>query len=505
MQQRKLNQVRLIILISLFLKLSIHIIATCHSGYHGDELLHIEAGRHLSFGYMDFPPFIGFVSWIQNLFESDSIFIHHLFNYLNSLIITLLIGLITIKLGGGTVALLISQSAVIFSPGLAASQYLFLPTAFEQMFWLLTIYVLIEFSRTRNYKLLLIISTIAAIGFLNKYSIVFLLAGICISVLIIDREILSNKLSWVAVLIFLVIILPNLVWQLLHQFPIFHHMSELYKTQLDKQSIFTELFTTVISLNPLTFVLWIPLLAAPFLKRFKTVLLPLLTLSISFLLLILSKGKSYYFFPILLSIIPFGAVYVEHKVQSIRWIGFSYLSLLIAVGILILPFGVPILKIDDFTRIYNLKPNSDNKIPIVFENYYSTKNWNRILNSVKQTQNRLNINERKNCLVWGRHYSLAGGINLLGSKLQLPHAFSFHSSFYSWVPDFNKEITIIAISESNLEQEYWQQYFESVEEIDVIDNHFASDKNWYNYRVFLCKKIRYNSDELKRIFKDQIF
>lgn len=506
MKYKTLRKEYFVIFVAILVKLTFQLLATAHSGYHGDELLHIEAGKHLAFGYMDFPPFIGILSWVQNLFHTDSLYIHHLFNYLNSALIILFCGLLTIRLGGGVIALLLTEATIIFSPGFAASQYLYLPTAFEQLFWILIIYCVVEFCFSQNTKLFLAIALVAAFGFLNKYSIVFLFSGFTVSILLFKRELILKKIIWVSVFLFAILILPNLLWQFENDFPIFHHMTELYKTQLNKQSFASELVTIVLSLNPFSFIFWFTaLFIIPFLKKFKTVKLPLFTLLFSFLFLMLSKGKSYYFFPIVLPLIPFGTVLFEQLIRQRIWIGYSYLCLFIVFGMYILPHGIPLVKLDRYIEIYNLRPNNDNKIPLTFENYYSKDNWDKILVSVSKTYNKLSEEERKHCYIWSRHYSMAGGINLMGEKYNLPHAISFHSSFYSWVPDFDKKINVIAISEANLKKTYWEQYFGKVEEIEVIDNHYASEKNWYNYRIFFCSDIKYNSDELKQLFKKQIF
>lgn len=502
----KLKTEHSIILFAIVVKLVLQLTATAHSGYHGDELLHIEAGKHLAFGYMDFPPFIGLLAWIQNLFHSDSLFINHLFNYINAILIILFCGLITIQLGGRVLAVLITESAILFSPGFGVSQYLFLPTAFEQLFWVLIIYFTIEFCNTQNTKYLIYISLFSAIGFLNKYSIVFLFAGFVFSVLLFRRDLLRKRMSWVALLFFMILILPNLLWQMNNGFPVLHHMSVLYETQLDKQSFVNELTALIMYLNPVTLIIWLSaLLIVPFNSKFKTVKLPVFTLLFSCLFLMLSKGKSYYFFPIILTLIPFGAVYSEQLIHTKKWIGYGYMFLLISLGIYLLPHGIPLLTLEKYIETYDLKPNNDDKIPLPFENFYSNKNWDRILQSVSHTYKALSSEDRKQCYVWGRHYSMAGGINLMGSKYNLPEAFSFHSSFYSWVPNFDKNIVVIAISESNLKRSFWEQYFNTVEEVDVIENRYASEKSWYNYRIFTCRDIKYNSKELKHLFKDQIF
>lgn len=495
-----------IILIAIVIKLFLQLLASANSGYHGDEVLHIEAGKHLAFGYMDFPPFIGLISWCQNLFHSDSIYINHLFNYLSSGLILLVCGLITMRLGGGTLAVLITESALLFSPGFGVSQYLFLPTAFEQLFWVLIIYYLIQLSTTKNLKYLVYISLFAAIGFLNKYSIAFLFAGLVLSMFLFKREMLTKRVTWLSALLFIVIISPNLFWQFANDFPILHHMSELYETQLNQQSFQTELTTLIIFVNPFSLVIWFTaLIIVPFHSKFSELRLATFTLLFSSILLLLSKGKSYYFFPIILPLIAIGAVFLEQLCKNKKWIGYGYLSILIAYGIYLLPHGIPLLKLDKYISTYALKPNSDNKIALNFENYYAKENWERILKAVANNYHSMSNEEQQHCFVWGRHYSMAGNINLLGKKYNLPAAFSLHSSYFTWVPDFDKNIIVIAISESNLRQEFWKQYFENVEEVDVIENHYASDKSWYNYRIFICRKIKYNSAELKQLFSTKVF
>ncbi|MBC7493419.1 MAG: hypothetical protein H7221_00320, partial [Flavobacterium sp.] len=75
------KQNKLIIAFFCIIKLTLHLIADYHSGFQGDELLHIDTGKHLAFGYMEFPPLIGVLAFIQNIFNSNSPYIHHLFSH----------------------------------------------------------------------------------------------------------------------------------------------------------------------------------------------------------------------------------------------------------------------------------------------------------------------------------------------------------------------------------------------------------------------------------------
>lgn len=109
--------------------------------------------------------------------------------------------------------------------------------------------------------------------------------------------------------------------------------------------------------------------------------------------------------------------------------------------------------------------------------------------------------EQEKCFILGRHYSMAGAMNLLGKKYGLPQAFSLHSSF-EWMPEFDKGAVIIAIGESNWLEQHWSEYFKYVEEIGIVENKYASKESEYNYRIFLCKGLKYNSVEFKRFIEN---
>jgi len=488
------------------INLALHLIADCHSCFHGDELLHIEAGKHLAFGYMDFPPMIGFLAFILNLFQSDSIFIYHLLNNIATAFIFIICGLITIQLGGKWLAVLLTLSCILFAPGLSASHALFLPDVFDQLAWIVCIWLLVKYSYSPQNKYLIYLGIFAAFGFLTKYSITFLVGGLVLSVLIFQFNTLKKKALWISALLFLIIVSPNIAWQINNGLPVFHHFSKLYETQLDKNSQVHELKSLFLYLNPFTSIIWLSgLIITPFVVQFKKYRLTIFTLLFAFLLLFIAKGKTYYYFPIILGLLPLGTVLFEQLLHKQKWILVSYLILVCSSGIYLLPHGIPILPLDEYIKIYHFKKNSNNKIPLPFENYYSAEIWNQMLEKVDSTYKNLPVAEQKNCLIWGRHYSQAGGINLLGKKYGLPHEFSFHSSFYCWVPNFSTNISIIAISDANLKKDYWLQYFNEVKEICTIENQYASDYKWYCQHLFLCRKLKYNSDELKALFKNEIF
>lgn len=100
------SRTKIVILAFCIVKLALHLIADSHSGFQGDELLHIETGHNLAFGFMEFPPLIGLLAFIQNMFQSESVFVHHIFPHIAALLILIFVSKITVELGGKTKAVI---------------------------------------------------------------------------------------------------------------------------------------------------------------------------------------------------------------------------------------------------------------------------------------------------------------------------------------------------------------------------------------------------------------
>ena len=176
---KKLNkQTRLTIFIFCIAKLTLHLIADYHSGFQGDELLHIQTGNHLAFGYMEFPPMMGLLAFIQNLFHSHSVFVYHIFPHIAMLLIIIYVGKITVELGGKSIAVFIALFCLLVAPGFEDSQQTFGPVVFSQLFWVLCFYQLTRFIKYGEQKYLWYLTIFISLFFLTKYSALFFCFGL---------------------------------------------------------------------------------------------------------------------------------------------------------------------------------------------------------------------------------------------------------------------------------------------------------------------------------------
>ncbi len=502
------RQTKLIVLFFCIIKLILHVIADSHSGFQGDELLHIETGKHLAFGYMEFPFLISLIALIQNLFQSHSVFVHHLFSHIAAILILIYIAKTTLELGGKSKAVFLVLLAIIIAPGFGRSQQLFQPVVFSQLFWVLGFYQLVRFTKYLDSKSLWYLTLFCILGFLMKYDSIFFLFGLS-SLLLFKRTrtvLIKNKF-WFNILVFLLCIAPNLIWQYLNDFPLFQMTNRLYETQLDKISRLDNLSGLFMAVNPIvSLLLVIPALFYLFKSKEKRTNILSIAIGLSFLALLFKNGKSYYFFPIILTIIPFGAIFWEQKViVKRRWIMYP-VSFLIIAGVILIPFGMPVYSFNRYLdKVYphEEKEIEGGKYGVKYDEYYTHEKWTTTMKELKSVYDSLSDDEKQDCLIWGKHYAQAGAVNLFGASYTIPKAFSYHGSFYSWTPKGQMPNTIVALSYQV--GDFFDLYFEEVKLVKTIYNPYADNDEELYQKIYICKKPRQDFDKMKALFKTRIF
>ena len=182
--------------------------------------------------------------------------------------------------------------------------------------------------------------------------------------------------------------------------------------------------------------------------------------------------------------------------------------ILIVSAVLYLPFSLPLTSLQSYLKHEYKYEKVDVKGGkyAVREERYSRQKWEETLNELKKIYDSLPQNEQRGCLIWGKHYGQAGGIALFRKKHQIPPAFSYHGSFYSWAPTGEMPATIIAIRSSTAEgKDFFEPYFEEVIPVKSIYNPYANREEKLWQTIFICKQPKQNFDALKQAFKNRIF
>jgi hypothetical protein len=490
----------IITLLLICAKIIIYIISDVQSGYHWDELLHIEAGNHLALGYADFPPMIGILAWIQNLIQSESLFVNRFFIHLSGIATMLLTTMIVTKLGGKWKAVLIALLCILVSPLFGASHMLFLPVGFSQFFHLLAAYYLISYYQEKEDRYLYLSAISVGLGFLTKYLIGFFILSLGTCVILFDRALLGKKAFWKAVVLFVLIISPNLLWQIIHGFPVLGHFNALMNTDLNTSNLWDEIALIIKYFNPVILIIsFVGLLLTAFHKSSNLLKLIGYALILQLLLILIANGKFYYIAPVILTGIGFGAVWMERWVSAQNWILVSIILVILVSGVVLLPHGVPFFTPEKYVKLYKVPETEDGRTPIFFDQFHTRALWPKVLNGLRETIENLPDEEQTNCVIWGKHYGYTGIADLYREEYGFPTAISHMGCYHDWMPALDTSSVYITTGEINLTPAFWYQFFDSVEEIMLIKNKYSLDYQNSGIRIYVCRGLKYNRDEIKGI------
>ncbi len=502
------KQIKRIIFAFCIIKLALHLIADMNSGFQGDELLHIETGNHLAFGFMEFPPLIGIIAFIQNLFQSNAVFIHHIFSHISAILILIFISKIIVELGGKAKAVFLVLLCIIIAPAFGRSQQLFQPVVFSQLFWVLNFYFLTKYVKYLDKKYLWLLTIFTALAFLTKYDAIFFIFGVS-SLLLIKptrQQLIEHKFWW-NIIVFLLLISPNIIWQIVNDFPVLKMFNRLYETQLDQQAPLDVLQGLLMALNPMTSIILIVAIISMFHNSMKKYRALSVSILLSVLLLAFSQGKGYYFFPIALTILTFGGVFWENIILIKRkWLIYPITGILLT-GIFLIPFGMPIFSLESYLKHDYPHENREivpgGKYNVRFDERYSKDKWETTLKELQNVYNGLSNTEKQNTIIWGKHYAQAGAVNLFNEQYDLPEAFSLHGSFYNWVP--KGEMPVVTIALGYNVGDFFQGYFNEVVKVKTVYNPYSENEEELHQHIYICKKPKQSFDDLRELFKDRIF
>lgn len=495
----------LIVTLGVIIKLGIHMYSNGNYGFHRDELLHLAVSEHLDWGFMEFPPLIGVFGKVSTTLLGDSVLAVRTFPALAGVLMLLLTVAMVREMKGNNYAVLLVVAAFLAVYSYWRNHTLFQPVAFDQLFWTLSSFLLIKYINTKHKKYLLWIGLSAALGFLNKYTMVFWGVGFVVGLLFYDSaKTYTNKWFWVTALLFLVLVIPNIIWQSQHNWPVFAHLTGLYEVQLNENSRIDFLRGQFFSMNPFNFPIWLLGLWAYFfnkeLKQYKP--LGILFL-VSGLLLFLAKGKGYYFYACYPIVFAAGAVFITEKLNHYKKSFLIYIAciILLVTGLSRLPFLTPILPIEQFVEFAELKRDETGRVEGLTGDYADMFGWEEQVALVDSVYNTLTEEEKSKTILWAENYGEAGAINHLGKKYGLPKSVCKHGSFWLWgAGDTSGEI---AISVGN-EDGAVDYFYGEKKLIKMVQHPYAIDEE-HNIPVYLLRKPKVRLSEYWPQFESRIF
>lgn len=461
---------------------------------HRDEFLHLNQASHPAFGYISVPPF---TSWVASLIYlmGGGLFWIRFFPALFGALTVVFGWLIVESLGGKLPAKILTSILLIFSV-YARLNLLFQPNSFDILAWTIIFYLSIKYLKNYQLQWLFFLAIITALGFYNKYTIVFLIFGLSFGLLITKQRIVFTKKSfYYAIGLSFLLFLPNIIWQITNHFPVIHHMLALKESQL-------------VNVNRIDFLvdqvkyglIGIPTLAAfwalLFYQPFKPYRYVIWTFIVVIVLFTIFRAKSYYTFGLYPVLFAFGAVYMEVLFKKWKTIIISIIALVnIAAFFFIvkylMPFQAPTEIIADngpYERFGLLRWEDGKNHPLP-QDFADMLGWYEMAEKVLCAYKLIPTDEREHTLIYCDNYGQAGALNYY-NRTKMPMAYSFNTDYIYWLPKFYRIENILFVGK--LPNEEVTDMFEDFRLVGEVENEFARERGT---QIFLLMGANHNFTE----------
>ena len=483
----------LILVAFALLALLIHMLVSTNYGLHRDAYLYLAEADHLAWGYVSIPPFTPFAIHLWEIIFGHSVFAVRLLPAVIGAVSILVIGQIVRELGGRAWALGLACLAYLVSPAFLRSNALLQPVAFDSLFWLLGTWAMVRLLRTGEPKWWLALGIIFGIGFLNKYSIVFPAFAFVIALsLTKQRKLFASRWLLYGVIAGLLIILPNLLWQYAHRWPVIHHMTELRDTQLVNVRLSDFLMMQLFMIFPAFPVFLAGLLYVFFDPEMQRYRVMGWTFIVLMAVIILLSGKFYYTLGIYPVFFAFGGLAViRYTMRGLAWVRWALPFLMILLLLPGLPLSLPVLTYPAMLRydrgltkagMDDVLRWEDGTVHPLPQDYADMTGWEDLAGIVDSTWRSLTPQEQQRTAIYAENYGQAGAIHYFGKTQHLPEPISFSDSFLLWAPDSISATTLVYVNDEATDI---HELFHDVILAGKVTQPYARE---YGTGVYLCRK-----------------
>jgi MFS family permease len=406
-----------------------HLATNGQYGFHRDELQTLDDARHLDWGFVAYPPITPLIGRIELVFFGPSVVGFRVFSALAVSAIMVLTGLMAMELGGKRhlqllAAVAAGTSWVALIQG-AVLQYV----SFDYLWGVTVTYFLLRLLRSDDARWWVAIGAVLGLGMETRYTIGFLALGITGAVILTPaRRFLRSRWLWAGVGASVLVFVPNLIWQVRHQFTSLEFLSYLHARDL-RQGRYSEFFRDqfLTCVNPAAAVLtllglWFYLVR----KQGQRFSLLGWICAATFFLFAGAKSRAYYTAPLYPVLIAAGSVYLGDLLGRLRpiWSRIAFglqWTALIAGGICGVLLVTPVAPFG--SRLWNLTSE-------LHDQFREEIGWPELAQTVANVYYSLSPEERERTGVLTGNYGEAGALNLYGPSLGLPPAMSLTNSFW---------------------------------------------------------------------------
>jgi hypothetical protein len=485
--QSEKNNLLSVILFIAILNLLIYLITQTFFAYglFRDELYYLACANRIQLGYVDHPPLSIYILAVWKSLFGDTMFIIRIVPAIISSATVFMIGLFTLRLGGGKTAVIIST--VAYMPA-----YLFL-----------------RIIQNGNPKLWIVLGIVLGLGLLNKTSVFWLGAGIFAGTVFTPlRKDLKSKYPYIAALIALLIFSPFIIWNLTHDFAHLEFMRNAASRKYGGLTPISFILDQILILNPLTILIWLPGIIFFFFKkdfkRYRAIGFIWLTTFAILIINIHSKGE--YIAAAYQVLFAGGTVILEKWSSSVNrsWLKYAVAVPVIIIAIILAPLARPIVPVEsfkDYSAMIGIDhpSNEGHQVEELPQFYADMFGWEELAKNVSKVYLTLPEEERKNTIVYCSNYGKAGTIEYFSKKYPLPKVVCPHNSYWYWWDEAWTPTTIIIIG-GDIED-----HLTSLDEVETAGFHKTKYAMPYenNLTIFIGRGLKRSLWEIRE--SDKIF
>ncbi|MFG1927575.1 glycosyltransferase family 39 protein [Cryptosporangium sp. NPDC048952] len=439
-------------------------------GYHRDELYFLLCAHHLDWGFVDQPPLTPAIAWLTDTIAPGNLTVFRTPSALLAGLCVVLTALIAREVGGGRAAQLLAAVLAATSGGLLATGHLLSTTTIDFAIWMTILWLTVRVLRTGDTRWVLLIGAVAGVGLLNKYLVGLLAVGLIGGILIAGpRRLLRDRWVLAGAGLAVLIVAPNLAWQIANGFPQLDVASEIASgdSSYAGRSVALALQPVIISL--VATAVWVTALVVLFRRAewrpYRALAWAWLVI---FAAMVIGGGKGYYDAPILLALTGVGAVPVAGWLSRGR----------VVLRRVLLTFAVVFCAVGDAVLMVPILPASSANavIPINYD-AGETIGWPALVASIERVT-------PPGAVVLASNYGEAGAVSRYGS---VP-VYSGHMS----VADFGRPPesvdTVVAVGFED--PAYLRRFFGSVERAGSVDVGVDVDNDENDAPIWLCRNPR---------------
>jgi 4-amino-4-deoxy-L-arabinose transferase-like glycosyltransferase len=461
--------------------LTLHLATNGLYGFHRDSLYYLDSARHLAWGYVDYPPLTPAIARLSLLIFGPGVWGLRLWPSIAGAAMVVLAALIARELSGGRTARILAAVGAAASPVLLGANWLFQTVTFDQLMWLVCFWITARIVRTGDRRLWLALGAAAGIGLETKYTILALLAGLVLAIAVTPlRRHLRTPWPWLGLAVTVLIILPNVIWQVANGWPSVEYTLNHHAAQSTEFAPLTFLSDQLALIGPLALPLWLAGWYWLLFGRGRAIGIVAMLSFVVFLFV----GKGYYIGPLHPVLLAAGACGVEAWTRRrARWLRPVTAVALILQALVLLPIAIPLFPEAVMAR---------SSLPSIRTDFAETVGWQSLVAQVATVYHRLTASEQASAAILTNNYGEAGAINTFGPRLGLPTAVSGELSYYYWRPA-RLSGPVIAVG---LEPGFLSTLFLGCSLVGTVSNGYGLNNEEFGAPIVVCRQAKLPLDQL---------